>query len=379
MKKKSLLLFLILTLLMTLVPTMTASAAVSSGGTYNLINVNSGKYLDVQGWGTADGTNVQIWGNADNGARRWTIYQNNDGTFKLINPNSGKSLDVSGAGTADGTNVQIWTDNGTGAQRWWLDLNTDGSYTLVNRTADKALDVSGGGTTDGTNVQIWTKNGTGAQKWWIVPVQSSGGWIVSEAQFNQMFPNRSAFYTYQGLVAAANSFAGFVTSGDETIKKREAAAFLANVYHESDQLRAVREYNTANYSHYCDWSQPYGCPAGQSAYYGKGPMQLSWNFNYKAAGDYIGVNLLNNPELVATDAAISWKTAVWYWMTQNGPGWTTPHNAIVNSNGFGETIRSINGAIECNGGNPTQVQARVDAFLRFAQILGVTPGSNLYC
>ncbi|RED59407.1 putative chitinase [Cohnella lupini] len=379
------LVFLIVSLLITMISTLTASAAVSSGVTYNLINVNSGKYLDVQGVGTVDGSNVQIWGSADTVARRWTIFQNSDGTFKLINPNSGKALDVNAAGTANGSNVQIWSDNGTGAQKWWLDLNADGSYTLVNLNADKALDVSGAGTADGTNVQIWTKNGTAAQKWWIVPASSSGGggggggFAVSEAQFNQMFPNRSAFYTYQGLVTAANSFAGFATTGDNTIKKREIAAFLANVNHESDQLRAVREYNTANYSHYCDWGQSYGCPAGQSAYYGKGPIQLSWNFNYKAAGDYIGVNLLNNPELVATDAAIAWKTAIWYWMSQNGPGWTTPHNAMVNSNGFGETIRSINGSLECNNANPAQVQARVDAYLRFTQILGVTAGSNLYC
>ena len=62
-------------------------------------------------------------------------------------------------------------------------------------------------------------------------------------------------------------------------------SFLANVDHESGGLRYVKEINTANYSHYCDRSQPYGCPAGQSAYYGKGPIQLSWNYNYKAAGD----------------------------------------------------------------------------------------------
>jgi hypothetical protein len=28
---------------------------------------------------------------------------------KLVNPASGKALDINGAGTANGTNVQIWT------------------------------------------------------------------------------------------------------------------------------------------------------------------------------------------------------------------------------------------------------------------------------
>ncbi|MFB7241825.1 chitinase [Streptomyces populi] len=207
----------------------------------------------------------------------------------------------------------------------------------------------------------------------------SDGFVVSEAQFNQMFPNRNSFYTYNGLKAALSSFPGFAKTGSDTVKKQEAAAFLANVNHETGGLVYVVEQNTANYSHYCDWSQPYGCPAGQSAYYGRGPIQLSWNFNYKAAGDALGIDLLGNPNLVQTDAAVAWKTGLWYWNTQSGPGTMTPHNAMVNSAGFGQTIRSINGSLECDGRNPAQVQSRVDAYQRFASILGVTPGANLYC
>ncbi|MFJ3090913.1 MULTISPECIES: glycoside hydrolase family 19 protein [unclassified Streptomyces] len=208
---------------------------------------------------------------------------------------------------------------------------------------------------------------------------SSSGFVVSEAQFNQMFPGRSSFYTYSGLVAALDAYPGFANTGSDTVKKQEAAAFLANVSHETGGLVYIVEQNTANYPHYCDSSQPYGCPAGQAAYYGRGPIQLSWNFNYKAAGDALGIDLLHNPNLVQTDAAVAWKTGLWYWNTQNGPGTMTAHNAMVNGAGFGETIRSINGSIECNGGNPAQVQSRIDKYQAFTQILGTTPGSNLSC
>ncbi|NED58029.1 chitinase, partial [Micromonospora aurantiaca] len=136
---------------------------------------------------------------------------------------------------------------------------------------------------------------------------------------------------------------------------------------------------TANYPHYCDAGQPYGCPAGTAAYYGRGPIQLSWNFNYKAAGDALGIDLLGNPWLVERDAAVAWKTGLWYWMTQNGPGTMTGHNAMVNGRGFGETIRSINGSLECDGRNPAQVQSRVNAYQRFTQLLGVPAGGNLTC
>jgi predicted chitinase len=208
---------------------------------------------------------------------------------------------------------------------------------------------------------------------------SAATFPVSEAQFNKMFPSRNSFYTYRGLTAALSAYPGFANTGSATVKKQEAAAFLANVSHETGGLVHIVEQNQANYPHYCDRSQPYGCPAGQAAYYGRGPIQLSWNFNYKAAGDALGIDLLRNPRLVQTDAAISWKTGLWYWNTQKGPGTMTPHNAMVNQRGFGETIRSINGALECNGRNPGQVQSRVNKYKQFTSLLGVAPGGNLTC
>ncbi|MGV9241688.1 chitinase, partial [Streptomyces nigra] len=41
----------------------------------------------------------------------------------------------------------------------------------------------------------------------LQPAQSASaaGFVVSEAQFNQMFPGRNSFYTYSGLVAALSA------------------------------------------------------------------------------------------------------------------------------------------------------------------------------
>ncbi len=207
----------------------------------------------------------------------------------------------------------------------------------------------------------------------------AGGFVVSQSQFDQMFPNRNSFYSYQGLVDALNAYPGFAGTGDNATRRREAAAFLANVSHETGGLRYIVEQNKANYSHYCDSSQPYGCPAGQSAYYGRGPLQLSWNSNYKAAGDALHLGLLRDPNRVQQDAAVSWETGLWFWNTQTGAGTMTPHNAMVNNRGFGETIRSINGDLECNGKNPDERQDRINLYQRFTGILGTDPGGNLSC
>jgi predicted chitinase/chitodextrinase len=251
----------------------------------------------------------------------------------------------------------------------------------------------------GRNYQAayWTQNNdpltssgpAGSGQPWIVmafcgtpgPTSTAGGTgfasIVSEAQFNQMFPSRNAFYTYQGLVTAAAFYPAFAGTGDTTARKQEAAAALANFAHETGGLWYITEIakNT-----YCDSTNTqYPCAAGQQ-YYGRGPIQLSWNFNYGAAGSALGLNLLNNPNLVEQDASVAWKTALWYWMTQNGPGTMTAHACLVNGQGFGCTIRSINGALECNGGNGAQVQSRINYLNTFVGILGVsTPPGPLTC
>ncbi|MFF3839361.1 glycoside hydrolase family 19 protein [Streptomyces sp. NPDC001930] len=244
--------------------------------------------------------------------------------------------------------------------KWWTQNETPGTTGEWGVWADQGT-CGGGGTTPPTTPP------------------PSGGFVVSEAQFNQMFPSRNPFYTYAGLTAALKSYPAFANTGSDTVKKQEAAAFLANVSHETGGLVHIVEQNTANYPHYCDAGQPYGCPAGQAAYYGRGPIQLSWNFNYKAAGDALGIDLLNNPWRVEQDPAVAMQTGLWYWNTQNGPGTMTAHNAMVNGAGFGQTIWAINGSLECNGGNPAQVQSRVTKYQQFTQILGVPAGSNLSC
>ncbi|MDF2848543.1 MAG: chitinase, partial [Oerskovia sp.] len=86
-----------------------------------------------------------------------------------------------------------------------------------------------------------------------------------------------------------------------------------------------------------------------------------------------------NPFLVETDPTVAWKTALWYWNTQPGEGTMTCHEAIVGEHGFRETIRAINGPLECDGGNPRQVANRVALFRRYAELLGTTTGDDLTC
>uniref|UniRef100_A0A5B6ZNK8 chitinase n=1 Tax=Davidia involucrata TaxID=16924 RepID=A0A5B6ZNK8_DAVIN len=140
--------------------------------------------------------------------------------------------------------------------------------------------------------------------------------------------------------------------------------------HETGYLCYIEEVNGASYD-YCDESNSeYPCAPNKS-YYGRGPLQLTWNYNYGAAGAAIGFDGLNNPEIVASDPVVSFKTALWSWMTN-------VHSIITSGRGFGATIQAINVA-ECNGGNPASANARVGYYIDYCKQLGVAPGDNLDC
>ncbi|KAL5781190.1 hypothetical protein ACOSP7_006219 [Xanthoceras sorbifolium] len=188
--------------------------------------------------------------------------------------------------------------------------------------------------------------------------------IVTPAFFDAI-KNRAAadcagksFYTRDAFIKAVNSFPQF-GSGSADNSKREIAAFFAHVTHETGHLCYVEEIDKSNA--YCDkGNTQYPCVAGKS-YYGRGPMQITWNYNYGAAGQATGFDGLKSPETVAKDPVVSFKTALWFWMTNV--------HSVVNQ-GFGATIQKINGALECNGKQPDKIQARIRYYTDYCQKYG---------
>ncbi|GMH02921.1 hypothetical protein Nepgr_004760 [Nepenthes gracilis] len=142
------------------------------------------------------------------------------------------------------------------------------------------------------------------------------------------------FDTYDAFVDAAKSFPIFAATGDNTTGKREIAAFMAQTSHE-----------TTDY--------------------------FINNYNYGAIGEAIGVDLLNNLDLVENDLLVSFQTTIWFWMTVQSPkpschevntGEWMPSAADKSAGrapGFGMVTNIINGGVECGHGQDARVADRV--------------------
>src|SRR6266542_2731887 len=320
---------------------------VTNGTTYeikapNLLN----KCADVSSNSSADGANVQLWGCNGSTAQKWVAMDQGSGWFCLQHSGTNECMnrDTNANNSSGGGNVQQWSCQWCGGsiEYQWQFQSINGYQQIVNRRDGKCLDVSASGTADGTNIQTWSCNGTNAQTW--NPVSGGGGaggiqGVISESQFNSWFPSRAALYTYWGFVSMNNKYSYIANQTDMNLRKREVAAMLANFAHETGDFVYTEEINPTCG---CDWSQPYGCPAGSCNYYGRGWTQLTWNFNYYNCGGALGYDLLNNPGWVSSNSDISAQTAAWYWATQAGPGGYggNSHDAISASDGgggFGET------------------------------------------
>lgn len=162
-------------------------------GTYAIVS-GSGSHmaLDVSAASKYDGANVQIYEENGTDAQHWRLTYNRDknskyyGMVRLVNLNSGKVLDVYGALAKSGANVQQYAANGSSAQWWQLvqDAKAQGRSGYLLRSAlqgDFVLDVSGGRLANGTNVGIWASNGTAAQRFTFVSLadEESDPWMTS--------------------------------------------------------------------------------------------------------------------------------------------------------------------------------------------------------
>nr|PNR38002.1 hypothetical protein PHYPA_021113 [Physcomitrium patens] len=209
----------------------------------------------------------------------------------------------------------------------------------------------------------------------LAECQSGLAGVLPEDKFKQLFPKPNKFYTYSALISASKAFPKFATTGSLDIRKREVAAFFGHVWQETARLTDIEEH-MATRGPYCDKTNGYPCARGKS-YYGRGPLQLSWNYNYRLASEVLKVDIWADPDRVARNPILAFKTALWFWMTPQPPK-PACHNVIVSGRDFGVTINIINGFHEC-GKVSQAAENRIKYYKYFCKILDVKPGPSKGC
>lgn len=244
--------------------------------------------------------------------------------------------------------------------------------------------------------------------------------FINEKTWNALFPHRFGiglkdslnhnpdFYSFKSFVKAAKIFPLFLGEGNSTQQKRELAAFLANIAQETSGgwaeapggynrwgLYFLEENLEGQKNNYIDSSKKKFPSSPGKKYFGRGPKQLSWNYNYAQFSQawYGDMDtLIEFPERLSADPVLSFASAIWFWVNPQKPkpschdimlgNWIPTDDDILKNRmpGFGATVNVINGGVECGTGIPSQKTNYRYAYYRyFCTYFGVDPGENINC
>ena len=101
-------------------PPAQAAISIDVNSWYVIVNVNSGKALDLYNWSTADGAEFRQWTRTDATNQQFQFLSSGDGYYRLKNRHSGKVVDVWGWSTANSAPVNQYTDHNGANQQWRL-------------------------------------------------------------------------------------------------------------------------------------------------------------------------------------------------------------------------------------------------------------------
>lgn len=206
------------------------------------------------------------------------------------------------------------------------------------------------------------------------------------------------------IVSRVVDFGSFINEGSDLKRKHEMAAFLANISHETgiglsrcpdnpldwglywnEEISYINT-TTINYVEPNNNNFP---PVEGKSYHGRGPIQLSWNYNYGLiSGILYGTKdtLLQQPELIVNDGSLGFMTAILFWMTPEPPNpsahdvmvgnWTPSKSDIskgLTQPGFGITIMIINGYLEGNlDETDRRINSRIGFYRKITTLMGIS-------
>ena len=119
---------------------------------------------------------------------------------------------------------------------------------------------------------------------------------------------------------------------------QRVAAFIAQIGHESGQLRYVRELwgptsAQAGYEGRADLGNV--MPGDGFRFRGRGLIQVTGRANYAECGEALGLDLVSHPELLEQPEWAA-KSAAWFWSTRG-------LNVLADADAFDKITRRING------------------------------------
>lgn len=218
---------------------------------------------------------------------------------------------------------------------------------------------------------------------------------------------KTDFYSFESFADAAKHFPQFLSVGDDIVKRRELAAFLATIGYETNDEKdtsstdylyrglALLISDTAGINENQNKDTALSSKFLKNKFYPRGPIQLKGAHEYQQFGHTWFVNdsiLLLNPDELITNAETSFASAIWWWTTAHGSA-PSCHDVITGNReptmadvtqgrfaGYGTVVNILTGGLKCGMGYDDITNLRrYEFYKRFCEILRTLPGEDISC
>jgi endoglucanase len=144
-------------------------AGALANGTYYIKNSHSGDVIDIPGFKTANGTDLDQWPLNNGTNQQWKVTGLGCGLYEITSVLDGSSIDIYDQSTASGSAVDEWSYWGGGNQQFVVAKDSAGSYTIASINSMDDVEVPGSSTTAGTALDQGTPGGAADQEWTFSP------------------------------------------------------------------------------------------------------------------------------------------------------------------------------------------------------------------
>ncbi len=190
--------------------------SILSEGIYNIQNVGTQKYMDVEGPSTNEGANIQQWTYHTGDQAKWYIKRQSDGYYTIQSVYSEKYVGVENNSTANNAAIKQYASNAGSGTRWGFSISSSGNYIITSKatgTNSRVLSVPLDYDANGTDlVQYTYSNDNNYKDEWMFKCVH----VVSLNAFNQSASIvRNSFFTpVQNIVNGASNQCFYTVTTD---------------------------------------------------------------------------------------------------------------------------------------------------------------------
>ena len=245
---------------------------------YNLITPEN-KAIDIVNIGVENGTELQIYINAQNEAQRFRFKETDDGYYQITGVKSGKAIDLRNASLADGSSIQLYDINNSCAQKWFLKKTTEGKYRIQSACSGMVFD-SGKANIDGERIKVYPEDLSKTTQLWEIQKDQK---VVAENQKH---------------IAELQK--------NDTVNEIKNGTYIIGSFHNKEKVLDVMyagDVNMANISLYQKW--------------GENNMAQKWKVEKDNDGLYRISNLKSGRSIDVYSGNMQDRTNIWLYDSNN--------------------------------------------------------------